>query len=359
MNYFLFFLAVLCYVGLAFFTASQPSLSGDNAMGYGLGLAFFGLALTVSGLALTIMLLWKGNFNWVAGDGGMRTAVVVLTWFFITLTTFFCAVFKWEWHQDNNLYPQFLHWLAVGHGQIWIPLFWFAACFLSLSKETQISGSSGMIKISFYAGMLISGIYSIGLVVGYLRESAQAYEAEMASKQQEQDQWQQQTMASIVAHKPTDPIIGLLVQTMQSQPATTRTAALAKVKSHPNWEIEIIALLKDKYTYRQVYYFLDGNAVTQPKEFAEPLNKSILWLAETIEGDIVDSNNLQNWSFDMYQIENLLRAIDAQFLDQGVDFVPNIVKLKQALETTPPERFKEVRFNVTGAVEAWLRKHKS
>jgi hypothetical protein len=122
--------------------------------------------------------------------------------------------------------------------------------------------------------------------------------------------------------------------------------------------MELLALLKDQYSYRDVYYFLEGNKVTHTKEFATALNESIPWLAETIKADITDSNNLQNWSFDMYQIENLLRAIDGQFLDKGVDFVPNITKLKDALNTTPPERFKGVRFNITGVVEAWLRKHK-
>ncbi len=127
---------------------------------------------------------------------------------------------------------------------------------------------------------------------------------------------------------------------------------------HPNWEAELLDLLNDKRLYREVYYFLDGNAVTHPEQFAQPLNQSILWLAETIKTDITDSNNLQHWSFDSYQIDNLLRAIDEQFLNKGVDFYPNVVKLKQALQTPPPERFKDVRFTITGVVDSWLKKQK-
>jgi hypothetical protein len=309
-------------------------------------------------LALTIVMLWKGNFLWVAGDSGLRTTIVMLAWFLVTLTTFFCAVFKWEWPNEGNLYPQFLHWLAIWQGQIWIPLFWFAACFLSLDKEAQILGLPGIMKISLYTGLVIGGVYSVGLLVGYLRESAQQYELEMAGRQQQQDQVHQDNLAFIDAYKSTDAITGLLVYTMPSQSSDVRAAALAKVQTHPNWEMELLALLKDQYSYRDVYYFLEGNKVTHTKEFATALNESIPWLAETIKADITDSNNLQNWSFDMYQIENLLRAIDGQFLDKGVDFVPNITKLKDALNTTPPERFKGVRFNITGVVEAWLRKHK-
>jgi hypothetical protein len=54
----------------------------------------------------------------------------------------------------------------------------------------------------------------------------------------------------------------------------------------------------------------------------------------------------------------LLGAIDSQFSGLGVDFFPAVQKLLQALQTPPPERFKGVRFNVTGKVARWLRTHK-
>ncbi len=358
MNYVAFFLTAISYLGLALFTASKPSLSGENAMGYGLGLAFWGLCFTVSSLALTITTLVKSNFQWVANDSGARTAIVMLAWFAIVLTTFFCAAFKWEWPRDNNPYPQFLHWLAINHGQIWIPVFWLVACFLSFNADLRSHFSPSVVRVSFYAGLLISGIYSIGLAVGYLRDSAQSYEAKMASQQQRDDHWHQEVLKDIAAHKITDPIINLLSQTTQVRPDDTRQAAVAKVKMHPNWEAELLDLLNDKRLYREVYYFLDGNAVPHPEQFAQPLNRSILWLAETIKADIPNSNNLQHWSYDSYQVDNLLRAIDEQFMNQGVDFYPNVVKLKQALQTTPPERFKDVRFTITSVVDSWLKKQK-
>lgn len=354
MAYFLFSLTILCYIGLGLLTATQPATGGDNAMGYGLGLAFLGLAFALSSLAMTIFMLAKGYFHWISPDSGARVAIVLGSWFAVVLTTFFCAAFKWEWPSDANPYPAFLHWLAVGHGQLWIPLLWLVACFLSLEAGAGISASPQVLKASFYAGLFIGSVYSIGLAVGYLRDSAQQYEADIASRKAQDDRWHQETMNEIAAHKPTDPIVTLLAQTTQVRPADTRAAALARVKMHPNWEAEILALLQDRRCYREVYYFLDGNEVTHPDQFARPLNQSILWLAETISADIQDSNNLQHWSFDMYQIENLLRSIDGQFRHQGVDFVPNVVKLRQALNTPPPERFKGVRFDVTSLVDQWL-----
>ena len=80
-------------------------------------------------------------------------------------------------------------------------------------------------------------------------------------------------------------------------------------------------------------------------------------MASQIKKQILEANNLQHWHFETYGIERLLRAIDEQFLNRGVDFRPAVVKLREALSTKPPERFKNVRFTITPVVDKWLKKH--
>jgi len=358
MAYIFFCLTVLCYIGLAFLTASKPNLGGESGgMGYGLALVFWGLGLTLSSLALTITLLVKGNLHWLAGSSEARTGISLIAWLGMALTAFFCAVFTWEWHTDGDTYPEFLHWLAIHRAQIWIPLFWLGACFFSLNSQLAQNLSPNVLRGLFYTGLLFSSIYSVGLVTGYLRDSAQTATRVMAEEQQRDEIWHQKVLDEIAAHKPTDSIYGLLSQTSQVRPTDTREAAVNKVKSHPDWEADLLALLSNKQSYQQVYYFLDGNPVMHPQQFEAPLNQSILWLAERIKADISDSNNLQQWSFDMYGIDNLLRAIDMQFPGKSSTFYPGVVRLKQALDTPRPDQFKDVRFTATGAVDAWLTQH--
>ncbi|WP_040005779.1 hypothetical protein [Fibrisoma limi] len=354
-----FLITLLFWLGLAMLTASKPTLVGENAMGYGLGLAFLGLGFALSSLALTLTLLIKGNFYWVANGTSGRTAVVLIAWLCVVVTTFFCAVFKWEWHSDDDLtYPQFLHTIAVWHGQIWMPLLWLATCLISLNAEWLTSLSLTTVRVPFFLGLLLSGLYCGGLLVGYERDSAARAQAELESMQQQQDQWHQQNLDYIASQTSKDPIINILSYTNRFQYEDVRQAALEKVKAHPDWEAQILALLDHERTAREVYYFLDGNEVTQKEAFAKALNESLLPLATSIAADIRDSNNLQNWSFDMYGIERVLRAIDEQFQDMGVDFYPNVYRLRQALATTPPERFKGVTFNVTQVIDRWLQSHK-
>lgn len=356
-GYIFFAIAAICYVGLAVLTASKPP-SGSNDMGHGLMLAFLGLGFTITSLLMTIVLLVKGSFHWLGYSGGQRTTVVLLAWLFVVLTTFFCAIFKLEWPRDNNPYPQFLHWLAVAYGQLWIPLLWLVACFLSLGANGEVIPSLTLMKNAFYSSLIITSVFSGGLLFGYLRDSVEQAQAATARDGARDDEWHQKGLDEIAAHKPTDPIIGLLSYSTRVRPDDTRQAAIAKIKTHPNWEADILALLTDKRSYREVYYFLDGNAVTNPGQFAKPLNESIFWLSEHIRVDLAESNNLQDWSYEWAGIDNLLAAIDSQFLNQGVDFYPNVLRLKKTLEGPRPERFKDVRFTVTRSLDSWLDKHK-
>ena len=349
-------ITTLFFIGLTMFTASKPSLVGDNAMGFGLGLFFLGAGFVLSSLILTIILNVRGGFDWVA-QGSARTLLVLFAWLVVALTTFFCALFKWEWH-NSTLYPAFLHGLAIRQGQFWIPLLWLMPCFFSLHSTGPSLVPLTVLKGSFWLGMGLSALFSGGLLVGYVRESIQSSEVEMAQRAEQEDRIHRQNLETIAAQKPEDPLVNVLGYSSRHQPEDVRQAALAKIKAHPNWEAEMIAVLPTHWRYQEVYYFLDGNPVEHPEQFVGPLNQSIDRLSASIRADIKDSNNLQHWSFDSYGIDQLLRALDQQFLNRGVDFYASIVKLQQALNTPKPERFKNVRFTITGTVDQWLAKHK-
>lgn len=344
-------------MGIALLTTSKPSLAGDNSMGYGLLLLYLGIGFALSGLILTITIIAKGGFAWTFQWAGIRTAVLLSFWLFVGLTTVFCAIFRLEWHNDG-LYPSFLHGLALVHGQLWIPLLWLIACFFTLFTNGTVPVSPLMIKVPFWVGLGVSALFSGGLLVGYLRDSIRTAEANVTQQIERDNYCHQQNLNAVIAHKPEDSLFQLLSYSSRFQADDVRQAAIAKIKAYPHWEADILELLKDERAYAEVYYFLDGNKVEHPKQFAGPLNQSIVWLSATIRADIKNSNNLQNWTFDSYKIDRLLNAVDDQFMNQGIDFYPNVVSLKQALTTGLPDRFKDIHFTATDKVNEWLRKHK-
>lgn len=355
LGYFFFGLTCLIVIGFTIFSASKPSLVGENAMGYGLGLAFFGLAFAISSLILTLCVGWKNGFDWVSDQSFNRNILVGLGWLCVAAATFACAAFKWEWHAGE--FPEFLRWLAKSNGQTWLPLLMLVPYFFLLNAETRASVSPNMYKIPLIIGFTLSVIISAGLLFGWVRISAQKQTAVLESRNEREIAIRTDHLQTIANHKITDNIIYLMALTGRFHDEDIRAAAVAKVKEKPDWEDKLIELLENKNHYAQAYTFLDGNKVEHPEKFLKPLNNSILLMADEIQKSITDSNNLQDWHFEHLGIERLFRAIDEQFSNKGIDFRPAVVKLHEALNTTPPERFKNVRFKVTPIVKNWLKTH--
>jgi hypothetical protein len=355
LGYFFFGVTCLIVIGFTLLNWSKPNSSSNGLMGYGLALAFLGLTFTVSSLILTLCVGWKGGFNWVSDQNITRNLVVGLGWLCMAVATFACAAFKWEWHEGE--FPQFLHWLAKANGQTWLPLLMLVPYFYLLSAELRASVSPQVYKIPLMIAFGITGFMALAILYGWLRVSSQQQTASIEQRSEEGRNRHDQYLKEIAGHKPSDPIVFLMALTGRFHDADVRTAAVAKVKEKPDWEGKLIELLDNAAYHTEAYTFLDGNKVDHPEKFLEPLNRSILRLADEIRKRIKDSNDLQPWHFEHFSIERLFRAIDEQFSDKGMDFRPAVLKLQEALNTTPPERFKNVRFTVTPIVKEWLKKH--
>ena len=229
--------------------------------------------------------------------------------------------------------------------------------FFLLNAETRASVSPNVYKIPLIIGFALSVIISAGLLFGWLRISAQRQTAVLESRNEREIAIRNNHLQTIANHKTTDPIIYLMALTGRFHDEDIRAAAVAKVKEKPGWEDKLIELLNNEHYYTEPYTFLDGNKVDHPEKFLEPLNNSILYAADEIHELIKDADNLQDWHFEPFNIDRLLRAIDEQFLNKGMDFRPAVLKLQEALNTTPPERFKNVRFKETVLVKEWLKRH--
>lgn len=314
-----------------------------------------GICFTICGLILTLSVGGKGGFDWVSHQSGTRNLLVGIGWLCMAAATFACTVFKWEWHQ--NEFPQFLRWLALSNGHIWIPLLMFIPYFFLLNAETRASVSPNVYKIPLIIGFVLTGIMGAGWLFGWLRASSKQ-QTETIKQMNERDiKIHDDHLKQIAEQKPTDAIVNIIALTGRFHDEDIKTAAVAKIKEKPDWEDKLVALLDNKHYYAETYTFLDGNKVDNPEKFLEPLNRSILHVADEIHKLIHDAHDLQEWHLEPFNIKRLLRAIDEQFLNKGMDFRPAVLKLQEAMNTTPPERFKNVRFSETPVVNEWLKRY--
>jgi hypothetical protein len=354
MLYFFFLLTLLFYIGLVFINLSEPP-GGQDGMGYGLALFALGIGFTISSFFLTLSVGWKGGFDWVSQQSGTRNLLVGIGWLGMAAATFACTVFKWEWHPGE--FPHFLRWLALRNGQIWIPLLMLVPYFFLLNADTRASVSPNLYKIPLTIGLVITSIMGASLLLGWLRTSAKQQSEAVQHINDREKKIHDDHLKYIAEQKTTDAIINIIPLTGRFHDEDIKAAALAKIKEKRDWEDQLVALLDNKHYYAETYTFLDGNKVDHPEKFLEPLNRSILHAADEIQKLIHDTPDLQKWHLEPYNIKRLLRAIDEQFLNKGMDFRPAILKLQEALNTTPPEQLKKVHFSETPAVNEWLKRH--
>lgn len=165
LGYFSFGVTLLFYIGL---TNLPKPPSGQNGMGYFYIIPFLAIGFAICSLILTLYVGWKGGFDWVSTSGASRNLLIGVGWLSLVATTFFCVLFKWEWHRGN--YPQFLRWLALSNGRIWIPLLMLVPCFLLLSADLRASISPNVYKMPLSVCFILSLTYSMGLLFGMLRK---------------------------------------------------------------------------------------------------------------------------------------------------------------------------------------------
>ncbi|QHV99329.1 hypothetical protein GJR95_31870 [Spirosoma endbachense] len=357
--YIVFGITTLLFLGLALFTVAEPGRGSESSIGYGWGAIILSLGFALSSLILLLIVRSRGGFDWVGHKAATRTALLVLFWLAMSITTFFGAILKLESFKENTS-PPFLQALAVSQPQLWVPMLWLMVSLLSLNPGWVSTLSLGWFKLPFWLGFSISTLFTAGLVVVYIHDSIQRTTGQVATRNDDEKRWHQQRLDQVAAHKADDSIFGLLGFTNQYQADDVRQAALAKIKSHPDWEAQLLDLLANPSSYQYVYSFLGSNPVAHPDAFIEPLNRSIGFLAEDIVADIKGrESSLQHWTFDSYTIEPLLRALDTQFGRQIELFYPNVLHVQQALKTPLPEVAQGVRFDVSPEVDDWVKAHKN
>ncbi|WP_113923578.1 hypothetical protein [Cognataquiflexum aquatile] len=345
-----FVLSLVFYAGLLLLNYPKPNLGGDGAMGYGLGLAFLGFGFALSSIGLFVGLARVGLFGYFVPDPFWRNLLAVILCVAFVITVFFSAALKWD---NITEAVSFSPWLANMNSLIWFPLLIFIPSFLVLFLGKELSFAP--VRIFFSIGFLFSLVFTIGMLIDWLVYQSKQ-QKEMISQIQTQDKEQYETyMREIEGLDSTQSILGILALTGRYHDAEVREAAVAKIKSRPDWESELIGILVSEYNYHYAYDFLDGNMVDHPALFTEPVRLSILQMAADIRSAIPDSNNLQEWSFDHFGIERLLRVVDGQLAGQGMDFYPAILEVREALDTTPPERFKGVKYSVIPVLDKWLK----
>lgn len=326
---------------------SKPMPGGDYGVGYSYAFLYLGAGFIIS----TGLLAWNMNlnhcFDWVLR---YRNLLVFVGWTAFVTMTFWTL----EYHKAFILW----HLLVFG-----------LCIYLMNAQQTAgfpLAWAKTAMQVSFAASLLIAVVIWGALGKGRVMNSIYKIQSKIASLSYNKAEYKA-TLDKIMNYNDTN-INWLLKFAEPKMDKKLRENAIAKIKTYPNLEEQLIAILTQKdlatrWAYDDdsyyVYAYLEDNRVEHREKFIQPIKYSLKVFAIRAENDLDDPYKRELWSLNL---ESFCRALEFQFKDYTKEFKPSMLKLQQVLAAEYPERKSEKHikwYNKTVkayrlAVKKWL-----
>ncbi|MBK9337668.1 MAG: hypothetical protein IPM98_14330 [Lewinellaceae bacterium] len=159
----------------------------------------------------------------------------------------------------------------------------------------------------------------------------------------------------IEAYDASKSIGGLLIYTHYAKHKSVREPALAKIRSRPDWQAQLVKGLHARWA-PEVFTYLAGNDVNDKSLFAEPIAEGIRMQATLIReklGEVYQSHHLYAGQFS-WEVDRVLLTLK-RFEGNGTDYRPMVQELRDAFDA--PCKIDKPAFICKKDLDAWLRKH--
>lgn len=329
----------------------KPSNAGDAVGGYAMSVILFSLAFGVFMTLAAFVIAWKGGFAWVAAGGSARFVLVAGGLLSILIISALSTVFRFE---PASQLPFALRHLT-GFAPALFPLTLLAAGFVLLNEPLRTAVPVAVYKIPLGILFGISTLACLGLLIQWIGYQNQQVAERIEEIHQHEEQNHTRHLQDIENADPETGILGLLSLTGRYHNADVREKAVAKIKSNPRWQQELVRILESGHYYR-VYTFLDAEAVEDKALFAAPLNRSISRMAGEISAFIQTNNHLNDWHFDYLSVERMLSSVE-QFQNTEEDFLPAVRAVRAAFDASPIAHVKKPKFKEPAILDRWIKAH--
>lgn len=339
-------LAVIGYFSLASM-AGKPTPGGDYGVGYAFALLFAYTAVAIGISIATAIVLWKGGFDWVTEKTTWRTSLVISGLIALLIFSFFAAM-------NNGGGAPWIMRILGKHTIVWAlpPLLLAGFVLVNASLQNIVPAAvwqwalKGVVLISAVSCVLMVGEWLVNIPI----EAAQHAEMRNADDARRQ----QEFLAQIEQNNPKTEMVLILVFTTKYHDKAVREAALAKIKSNPEWQQYLVSRLQTPWA-SEVFPFLADNDVEDRRLFAEPIKSGILMMAEKFEDSMESTHTFYDGQF-YSETQAILQTI-AKFQDLGVDYAPAIRKLRKTLDTPLKSYQQAANLKCIPVLDGWLKKN--
>lgn len=344
-------LLIACLIVFALNTGALAKAppGGDAGVGYAWSLIILNLAFVIVMILATILIGLKDGFDWVSPTRSTRIWVVSLTLVAVLFTVAMSIMSRHEGGPVPALIKVYSHFVPVA-----IPLVMIAAGFILLNKPLR-----GNIPAPVYIWPLVI-VAILGVtgaasgVIGFITQSNRNRAAIIDGIRRDNDENHQRMLADIDSNDVMKDMVFILVFTGDNQDPEIRARSVAKVKTHPQWQQELIRILETDWA-PEALQFLASNDVDDPSLFLEPVRTGVLTQARLIRESIRNASHSSHFYPEQFtwEVERVLRTVD-RFAGKGVDYTPAVREVREAFNES--SEFEKPKWHCLSMLDKWLAK---
>lgn len=349
----LLMIACLLYAGLFYLVyLERIPKGGDGVMGYAWSVILICLILLVVLMIVSVMVAGRGGLQWVSESRWKRFGWISLAVAGGIVTTALGALFKYETGT-----PPLLRFL-MNLGPVFIPPILIVVSAILLNASLRNALPVQVYKVPL---IVVSVLSALGLLITlsiWMIESGMRQQATWNAYAKTGDQNTQRMLDEIDSCDVSKEMVFILVLTDRNQDARVREKALQKIKTHPDWQGELIRLLGTDWA-PEVFTFLASNEVEDPARFAEPVNAGMFRQAEIIRNRIRSASHPSHFYSGLFswEVERVLKTIE-RYESEGVDYLPALQAIRAAMEE-PSDFDKPVFISIRELDKAIRKRTKS
>ncbi|MEZ4960711.1 MAG: hypothetical protein R2830_12895 [Saprospiraceae bacterium] len=340
---------VLAIASLVFYLLAKEVLftkmpGGDAGVGYAWALIIGVLVFSICMAVVTAIVGSQGGFSWVGSPGGNRFLLVLGGFVLIMVGNgFFMA------GEGFGGLPNFIRKIFTAIPAILPPLLIICAAVLLNADRSAVPAFT--YKLPIYLGF-VSGLLAVGFI---LSQNARNAAAVRQSNIDFEDRNHQNHLNNIDSTDVMKNGVFLYVYTDANHDKDVRERALAKLKTRPDWQEELVRRLQNDWA-PEAFTFLASNEVDDKTLFPEAVRQGVLIQARLIRENIRKCRD----TYDLYagrftwEVERVLRTVD-KFQGMGVDYRPAVQEMRNSLDE--PTSFEKPKLSAKGILDKWLKKH--
>lgn len=346
----LLLIACFIYAGLLHIVYfERVPRGGDAVMGYAWSVILLNLVLLISMILVSLLVAARGGLAWIDGSGWKRFGWVSLVVLGGVLTATFSALFRYE----PGPVPQILR-FVFGITPLLIPPLLIASAGILLNQGIRDTTHPYLYKGPL---LLVALFAALGILTGlftWVVESGRRQHVLSQDRTQFEDSNTRRMLDDIDSCDVSKNMVFILVFADANQPPEVREKAVRKIKTHPNWQGEMVRLLRTEWA-PEVFNFLASNEVDDPALLAQPVLDGMFQQAGIIQKRIQSSSHPSHFYPGLFswEVERVIRTAD-RFDATGTNYLPALRAIRTALDE--PSEFKKPVFNCVKELERSIKK---